>query len=134
SDGLYGPTARYVSRTRLESMLEHEYAELVARLGPSRGESTTFFAFADTVTASSYRHPGDGHGWLGIRFQPRPLEPPSEVVLHATLRDLGIAAQQEALGVLGVNLIHAAMTCHAAPAPLIGSLLDDLSRARVEID
>jgi len=134
SDGLYGPTARYVSRVRLESMLEHEYTELVARLGPSRGDHSAFFAFADMVTARSYRHPGDGHGWLGIRFQPRPLEPPSEVVLHATLRDLSTAAQQEALGVLGVNLIHAAVTRHAAPASLIGSLLDDLSRPRAEID
>jgi hypothetical protein len=134
SDGLYGPTARYVSRTRLESMLAHEYAELVARLGPSRGDHTAFFAFADTVATHSFRHPGDGRGWLGIRFQPRPLEPPSEVVLHATLRDLGAAAQQEALGILGVSLIHAATTRHAASAALIGSLLDDLSRARAEID
>ncbi len=79
SDGLYGPTEHYVSRQRLTAMLEHEYAELTARLGAARGERTAFFAFADTVATRSYRHPGGGRGWLGVRFQARPGAPPSEV-------------------------------------------------------
>src|SRR5262249_24672344 len=85
SDGLYGSAAHYVSRQRLSAMLEHEYAELVARLGAARGERTGFFAFADTVATASYRHPGSGRGWLGIRFQSAPGAPPSELVVHATL-------------------------------------------------
>ena len=42
--------------------------------------------------------------------------------------------QQEALGIIGVNLLHAAFYQSAEPAKLIGSLLDDLSSARVEVD
>ena len=42
--------------------------------------------------------------------------------------------QQEALGVLGVNLIHGAYFHHREPEALIGALLDELGRARVEVD
>ena len=134
SDGLYGPTEHYVSRQRLTAMLEHEYAELTARLGAARGERTAFFAFADTVATRSYRHPGGGRGWLGMRFQARPGAPPSEVLIHANLFDGSAVGQQEALGVLGVNLIHGAYFHHRAPEALIGALLDEVGRGRVEID
>lgn len=134
SDGLYGQAAHYVSRQRLTAMLEHEYTELVARLSASRGARTAFFAFADTVATSSYRHPGPGRGWLGIRFQARPGEGPSELMVHAQLFDTSAVGQQEALGILGVNLIHGAYFHHAEPAALIGALLDDLSSLRAEID
>ena len=134
SDGLYGPTEHYVSRQRLTAMLEHEYAELIARLGAARGERTAFFAFADTVATRSYRHPGGGRGWLGVRFQARPGAPPSEVLIHANLFDGSAVGQQEALGVLGVNLIHGAYFHHREPEALIGALLDEVGRARVEID
>lgn len=115
-------------------MLEHEYAELIARLGTARGERTAFFAFADTVATRSYRHPGGGRGWLGMRFQARPGAPPSEVLIHANLFDGSAVGQQEALGVLGVNLIHGAYFHHREPETLIGALLDEVGRARVEID
>ena len=36
SDALYGPTKRYVSRQRLEAMLEHEFAQLRERLEARR--------------------------------------------------------------------------------------------------
>src|SRR5438445_4091152 len=49
SDGLYGQAARYVSRQRLEAMLEHEFAQLSEQLGPRRGDATTFFVFPDRV-------------------------------------------------------------------------------------
>ena len=42
--------------------------------------------------------------------------------------------EQEALGIIGVNLIHGAFYQHGEPAKLIGSLLDDLSRERIEVD
>ena len=134
SDALYGSTPRYVSRERLEAMLEHEFVELRHGLEPGRGDAKTFFAFADTVTTGSYRHPGPGRGWLGVRFQTRPHEEPSEVIVHAHLRDRTAVRQQEALGVLGVNLIHAAFYRRQDPADLIAGLLDELSRERVEID
>src|SRR6266508_802467 len=43
SDAIYGPADRYVSRQRLQSMLEHEYALLLERLNAKRGETTKFF-------------------------------------------------------------------------------------------
>ena len=45
SDGIYGPTQHYVSRQRLEAMLDHEYKRLVDRLDQTRGERTAFFVF-----------------------------------------------------------------------------------------
>jgi len=134
SDALYGSTTRYVSRQRLEAMLEHEFVKLRNCLEPVRGDAKCFFAFADTVTTGGYRHPGPGRGWLGVRFQTRPHEEPSEVIVHAHLRDSTVARQQEALGVLGVNLIHGSFYRRKDPADLIAALLDELSRERVEID
>ena len=43
SDALYGSSQRYVSRQRLQAILEHEYAILTERLGSSRGERSAFF-------------------------------------------------------------------------------------------
>src|SRR6266850_3693436 len=133
-DALYGPAQRYVSRERLTAMLEHEFAQLSQQLGPRRGDATAFFVFADTVATRSYRRPENGRGWAGIRFQARPHEAPSEIIVHVHLRDATPAHQREALGVLGVNLIHGAVFTRDDPAALIGALLDDLARARVEID
>ena len=87
SDGLYGPAERYVSRQRLGAMLEHEFTQLVDGLGRIRGDTTTFFAFADTVTTGSYGHPGKGRGWVGVRFQTRPRDEPSEIIIHVHLLD-----------------------------------------------
>jgi hypothetical protein len=134
SDAIYGPAGRYVSRQRLEAMLDYEYARLTERQGAKRGDATTFFVFADTVATASYRRPGPGRGWVGIRFQLRPHDAPSEIIVHVHLRDVTPIHQQEALGRLGVNLIYGAFSHRAEPAGLIGSLMDELSRARVEID
>ena len=134
SDSLYGAGERYVSRRRLEAMLEHEFAGLLASLGGTRGDSSAFFAFANTVAARSHRNPGNGRGWSGIRFQTQPHGEPSQIILHVHLMDRTAVDQQEALGILGVNLIHGAAYHHADPPALIRSLLDDLSRERVEID
>src|SRR5262245_42762029 len=118
-DALYGPAQRYVSRQRLEAMLEHEFAQLTAQLGPRRGDTTAFFAFADTVATRSFRRPENGRGWVGIRFQARPHEAPSAIIVHVQLLDATPAHQRETLGVLGVNLIHAAFFGRDDPAALI---------------
>ncbi|PWU25598.1 MAG: hypothetical protein C5B48_00510, partial [Candidatus Rokuibacteriota bacterium] len=134
SNSLYGPVTRYVSRQRLEAMLEQEFVQLRDRLGPERGDSKRFFAFANTVATRSYGHPGNGRGWLGIRFQPQPHGQPSSIVIHAHLFESTAARQQEALGVLGVNLIHGAFTHHASLVDLVDSLMEELSRERIEVD
>ena len=134
SDAIYGPSDRYVSRHRLQSMLQYEYDLLMQRLGEKRGRVTNFFVFADTVAARSYGRPEEGHGWIGIRFQHEPLTASSDVLLHARLRDMENVREQEALGVLGVNLTYAAFYHREDPTALIRSLMDDLSGERVEID
>jgi hypothetical protein len=134
SDAVYGPTKRYVSRQRLHAMLDHEWDLLLERLDASRGASTQFFVFADTVAARSFSRKEEGHGWLGIRFQAAPRAEPSEIIVHARMWDSENARQQEALGVLGVNLLHGAFYDHAHPEALIGGLMDNLTRDRMEVD
>jgi hypothetical protein len=134
SDAVYGGAQRYVSRQRLQAMLEHEWQLLVQRLDASRGASTQFFVFADTVAAKSFSRKEEGHGWLGVRFQTAPRAEPSEILVHARMWDLENARQQEALGALGVNLLHGAFFDSANPDALIGSLMDNLTRDRMEVD
>jgi hypothetical protein len=130
SDAIYGPTDRYVSRRRLHAMLEYEYNLLLERLDASRGEKTAFFAFANTVTTRR----DDGHGWMGIRFQAESRSGPSEILVHVRTLDKETVRQQEALGVIGVNLIHGTCYFHKDPETLIRNLLDNLTWERVEVD
>ena len=134
SDAIYGPVERYVSRQRLETMLEREYGLLIERLAQKRGATTRFFAFADTVVARSYSRRDDAHGWLGIRFQKEPGEEPSQIIVHVRLWDKENLAEQEALGIFGVNLVHGAMYLHADPKTMIVSLVDNVGAGRVEVD
>ncbi len=134
SDAIYGPGERYVSRQRLVAMLDHEWALLLERLEAKRAEKTKCFVFADTVATKSHTRPEDGHGWLGIRFQTEPRGPASEIIIHARMWDLDNARQQEALGMLGVNLIYGAFYFSGSPEALIGSLMDELTRDRMEVD
>jgi hypothetical protein len=134
SDAIYGTAERYVSIGRLEQMLDHEYDLNIERLDRERGGETSFFAFADTVTAQNYRGDADCHGWMGIRFQMQPQAPPSQIVLHARMLDRDALMQQEALGMLGVNLVYGACRLHGDPVALLASLLDNLGRNRIEID
>lgn len=134
SDAIYGPCERYVSRERLVRMLDHEFGLLVDRLHDKRGATSRFFVFADTVATRSYSRQEDGHGWLGVRFQDAPLADPSEVTIHVRLLDRDMEQQQEALGIVGVNLVYAALYRHADIDALIRSLLDHVTTERVEID
>jgi hypothetical protein len=130
SDAIYGPTDYYVSRQRLHSMLDYEYDLLLERLDKTRGGKTAFFVFANTVATRREA----GRGWLGIRFQAEQGSDPSEIIIHVRMLDKESVRQQEALGVIGVNLIHGAFYRHEDPTALIHSLLDDLTWERVEVD
>src|SRR5713226_1083373 len=99
SDAIYGPADRYVSRVRLQTMLDHEYELLVERLDRKFGAEKTFFVFADTVAARSFKKRNESHGWLGVRFQSQPRGQPSEIIIHVRLLDEANVDQQEALGV-----------------------------------
>ena len=134
SDGLYGASDRYVSRQRLQAMLEHEYQLLLETLGAPRGDRSAFFVLADTVATRSYSRHENGRGWLGIRFQAEPHAEPSDVLIHVHLVDKDAVHEQEALGIVGVNLAYGAFYHHSEPTTLIESLIDGLGLGRVEID
>lgn len=134
SDALYGKARRYVSEARLSAMLEHEYTILEQRLGPQRGQQTTFFSFCNTVRARGYQDTGECHGWLGIRLQLKPHTPPCDIVLHVRLLDETNADQMEALGVIGVNLIYAAFYHRDSLEDFVNSLADGLSKESIEVD
>jgi hypothetical protein len=134
SDAIYGKTPRYVSHERLKLMLDHEYRLLIERLDAARGDRTAFFVFANTVATSNYKGTNEAHGWLGIRLQIEPKGEPSDFVLHVRMWDKEAALQQQALGIVGVNLIYGAFFYRADPKQLIESLRDNLAIDRIEID
>src|SRR6266446_7868729 len=133
SDAIYGPAQRYVSRVRLQTMLDHEYQLLIERLDKKIGAERTFFVFADTVAARSFKEHNESHGWLGIRFQPVPRGEPSHIIIHVRMLDESNVDQQEALGVIGVNLLYGAFYYHE-PEKLISSLQENLAWGRIEVD
>src|SRR5256885_1880820 len=133
SDAIYGPADRYVSRVRLQTMLDHEYALLLERLGKKFGNERSFFVFADTVAARSFKHHTESHGWLGVRFQPQPHGEPSQIIIHVRMLDEENVTQQEALGVIGVNLLYGAFY-HRQPERLISSLQENIAPVRIEVD
>ena len=133
SDAIYGPTDRYVSRKRLWTMLDHEYDLLVKRLDAKLGGDRTFFVFADTVAARSFKQHNESHGWLGVRFQTEPRGEPNQIIIHVRMLDESNADQQEALGVIGVNLLYGAFY-YSQPEQLISSLQENLAPGRMQVD
>ena len=134
SDAIYGHSKRYVSRDRLQSMLDYEHGLNLERLRDSRGDGTAFFAFADTVAARNYQGTNECHGWMGVKFQAHPRDEDSQVTIHVRMLDQENALQQEALGIAGVNLLYAAFFLHYRPELMLESLLDNLTTTRIEID
>jgi len=136
SDAIYGPeeSGRYVVESRLIKMLHKEYSLLEKRLAEKRGENTTFFAFANTVVALNYQKTNESHGWIGLRFQLTPQAPFNDVIVHVRMLDNENVLQQQALGVIGVNLIYGCYYYYKSPETLLLSLMDDLSPERIEID
>jgi hypothetical protein len=133
SDDLYGAGSRYVSKQRLEAMLDREWTQLLNQLAESRGSQTRFFSFVDTISARNYAGTNEPHGWLGLRFQQQPGGPPNDILLHINLRDPTNLLQQEATGILGVNLIYAVFYQLQATEHFLESLGQDVEN-RIEID
>ena len=134
SDAVYGKAERYVSMGRLQGMLDKEFQLNVERLDDERGDSNCFFAFADTVVARSYQGGNECHGWMGVKFQAQAHDEPSQIVMHVRMLDVEAWLQQEALGIVGVNLLYGAFFEHHEPEKLIESLLDGLTVGRIDID
>jgi len=134
SDAIYGPADRYVSQERLVEMLDHEYYLLEERLATKRGADTRFFVFANTVVAKGYHTPRECHAWTGVRLQMNPGGPVNQIILHYRLLDTESLAQQEAIGMMGVNLIFAAYMYWDDLDLMLESLKDGIAKHRIEID
>lgn len=134
SDEIYGEASRYVARDRVEAMLQKEFDLLVERLGEKRGHDTRFFAFCDTVAARNFAGTNECQGWIGLRFQAEPGGEPNTIILHINMLDDTAVAQQEAVGILGVNLIYTAFFGTGGPEGNLASLADGLADGRLEAD
>lgn len=136
SDAIYGAeeSGRYVSSSRLEKMLNHEYRLLTERLKGEKYKKRRFFAFANTVTTLNFSKTNEPHGWIGIKFQGDVGGEHNEVFFHVRLLDSDSALQNAVLGILGVNLVFAAFFYIDDVQTLIESLSDNLAIGSVEID
>jgi len=134
SDYLYGTGTRYVSKQRLQAMLDNEWAQLLGQLHASRGANTKFFAFVDTISARNYSGTNECHGWVGLRFMLQPGGEPNDMVLHLNLQDPSNVQQQEAVGVFGVNLIFAVYYALGSPGEFLASVSEHLGLQHIEID
>jgi len=134
SDAIYGVQDRYVSKSRVKAMMQQEFDLVIDRVGDVRSKSSRFFSYAATVAAKSFNRDNECHAWCGVRLQLFPGAEPSEVTIHVRMRDATAEQQQQALGVLGVNLIYAAYYYYEEPKKLIDSLTDGLEADRIEID
>ena len=136
SDAIYGKEEdhRYVTESRVKKMLDKEFRLVLERVGYKRPKNSTYFAFADTITAKSYSQKSECHGWLGIKLQLSSGAEPCEILLHVRMLDESNLMQQEAVGILGVNLIYGAFYYYTDIEKLIRSLGDNLEWGRLEID
>lgn len=133
SDSMYGSTSRYVCEERLSTMIEKEFKHLTDTL-PSKAKDSKFFAFCNTVESLNYHKTNQGNGWIGMRFQLKEEKTPNDIILHVIMHDNSHKMQQEALGILGVNLIHACYFHHDNLDEFLSDLTNRLPRDRVEID
>lgn len=136
SDAIYGvqEDGRYVSRARLQAMLDKEFDLVIDRVGTSRSMASRYFSYAATVSAKSFNVDNECHAWCGVRVQMYPGAEPSDIVVHVRMRDEDAERQQQALGIFGVNLIYAAYYYFENAKKIIDSLTDNLEQGCIEID
>ncbi|MCZ0931862.1 MAG: hypothetical protein OXJ52_01750, partial [Oligoflexia bacterium] len=137
SDEIYGKQNRYVCKDRLINMLNHEYRLLDRRLKKKRGDKTCFFAFAVTAATSNKKTnsavSNNQRAWMGLRFQSASKGALNNVLFHVSCLDKSRLQQHEALGVLGVNLIHSSFYRKSSPKQFITALSENLPGSRLEI-
>jgi len=135
SDAIYGKekNERYVCKERLENMLKKEYDLLEERLNKKDYDGVKFFAFADTVSTINFEKTVKGHGWIGLRFQSKHDEKPSDFIIHVHLNDQDAKLQQETIGIIGTNLLHSCFT-EKDPKQILKNIYDNLSKDQFEIN
>ncbi|MBB6681075.1 TonB-dependent receptor [Aequorivita sp. 609] len=136
SDAIYGveEDGRYVTESRLQKMLTHEFDLIEERIDRVKHPNRLFFAFANTVATIDFAKKYKGHGWVGLRFQIDPTEPYNEITLHIRFHENDAQLQQVTLGKLGVNLIYGAYYKYDEPNKLLRYLYDHIDQDKIEID
>ena len=135
SDAIYGKEehGRYVCKNRLLNMLKHEYSWIEERLNKESFPDRKYFTFADTVSTINYQKTNQGHGWIGVRFQKETNTKPNDIILHVNLHDQDAKIQQETIGILGTNLLHACFY-KTDPKEILKELYDNIPRSSIDID
>jgi len=133
SDNMYGECSRYVCEARLKQMLDKEFDNLNTTI-PERAKQSRFFSFANTVESLNYHKTNQGQGWVGIKYQLTKGGPANEIILHVKMHDKSHQEQQKALGILGVNLIHAAYTKYEKITEFLDDISYRLPKDKLEID
>ena len=134
SDVIYGKRPdRYVSKSRLEQMLNKEYDDLMVTLAPKNPDKR-FFSICNTVEAINYDRSNRSHGWMGVKFQLNPNDEPNIVIIHIRLLDRENIQQQQILGILGVNLLYGCYHLSHDPQKILQHMNDNLIPGRMQID
>ena len=134
SDDIYGKAGRYVSHERVEQMLDKEFDLVMKRLNHVRSSESTFFSYAATVAAKSYKGNNECHGWIGLRIELEPDAGYSDIILHVRMLESNNESQAETLGKFGVNLIYGAFNYYRTPEKIIDTLLDNIGQDKLEVD
>lgn len=136
SDAIYGieEDGRYVTESRLQKMLSHEFNLIEERINRDKHPNRLFFSFANTVATIDFAKKYKGHGWVGVRYQIDPKEPYNEITLHIRFHENDAQLQQITLGTLGVNLIYGAYYKYDQPNKLLRYLYDHIDKDKIEID
>ncbi len=136
SDAIYGieEDNRYVTESRVKTMLSHEINLIEQRLPRSKHPDRLFFSYANTVATIDFAKKFKGHGWVGIKYQVEPDGDYNEIVLHIRFHENEATLQQNTLGTLGVNLIYGAFYKFNEPKKLLRYLYDHIDQDKIEID
>jgi len=136
SDSIYGieEDNRYVTESRVKTMLSHEINLIEQRLLRSKHPDRLFFSYANTVATIDFAKKFKGHGWVGIKYQVEPDGDYNEIVLHIRFHENEATLQQNTLGTLGVNLIYGAFYKFNEPKKLLRYLYDHIDQDKIEID
>ena len=136
SDAIYGldPQNRYVTENRLKSMLDYETGLCEERISRKKHPNKLFFSYANTVATIDWAKKYKGHGWIGVKFQKKPNQEYSSIILHVQFHENNASQQQISLGIMGVNLIYGAFYQSDNPKEMLNKLYDHLSKDKIEID
>ena len=131
SDAIYGAVrALRLPRSGCEAMLDHEHD---AEPRPARASAAATRPRSSRSPTrcrpATSRAPTSATAGWACGSRPIPRDQDSQIIIHVRMLDTENALQQEALGIVGVNLLYGAFFLHHEPEQLVESLLDNLTHA-----